>query len=260
MFRSILLSASIAGLFAALVFTALQLALVTPLILQAETYEDAASATQEESTTAVNEHAGAEHTHSHEHADDHHHDANDWKPHDGWQRISFTLISNIVMGVAYGLILAGVYTLWRHPRNTAQGLLFGIAGFAVFFAAPGLGLPPELPGTAAAALENRQMWWIATAIATAISLALFFAQKNWPLRALGFIILVIPHIVGAPHPDVAGSVAPEQLQKHFVLATVASNAVFWLLLGAVSAITWRKFFESKIIDNSTVPLSLRERG
>jgi hypothetical protein len=33
--------------------------------------------------------------------------------------------------------------------------------------APAIGLPPELPGIEAAALQSRQLWWVATAVATA---------------------------------------------------------------------------------------------
>jgi cobalt transporter subunit CbtA len=242
MFRAILLSAGVAGLLAALALTLLQAVWITPLILQAETYENGEAA----APAATHEHA---HDHDHAHAieataadHDHGHDHGDgWAPADGVERTFFTLISNVVMGFAYALMLAGIYTLWRQPKNAAQGLLFGLAGFAVFFAAPGLGLPPELPGTEAADLGQRQLWWIGTASTTAVGLALLFVQKNIWLRALGVAILLMPHIIGAPHPAVEGGLAPEELQKHFRLATVVGNAVFWLLLGAISAAAIRRF-------------------
>src|SRR3974390_3265881 len=41
-----------------------------------------------------------------------------------------------------------------------EGLMWGLAGFAVFTLAPGLGLPPELPGVPAAPLLSRQLWWV----------------------------------------------------------------------------------------------------
>lgn len=240
MFRTILLSAGIAGVLAALALTLLQTAWITPLILQAETYESAEPSTESAHDHSAHEHAAADHEATHEHG--HHHDG-EWKPHDGLQRTFFTFISNTVMGVAYALMLAGVYTLWRQPSSAAQGLLFGLAGFAVFFAAPSLGLPPELPGTEAADLGQRQAWWVSTAASTAVGLTLLIAQKNWLWRAVGLIVLLIPHIVGAPHPAVPASLAPAELQNHFRVATVVGNALFWLLLGAVSAIAWRKFSE-----------------
>lgn len=247
MFRTILLSASVAGLLAALALTLLQMIWISPLILTAETYENAAPlADHRDEAIETHEHATNAVDHDHQH--EHHHDADEWKPDDGWQRISFTLISNIVMGVAYALMLSGVYTLWRRPNGVTQGLLFGLAGFAIFFAAPGLGLPPELPGTEAAALASRQQWWIGTALATALGLALLFAQsssfttqKKWLLRAMGVLALVAPHIVGAPHLATETSLAPAALQNHFRIATTICNAVFWLLLGAISALALRKF-------------------
>ena len=45
--------------------------------------------------------------------------------------------------------------------------MWGLAGFAVFTIAPGLGLPPELPGVPAAPLLSRQIWWVTAVLATA---------------------------------------------------------------------------------------------
>lgn len=264
MFRDFFLTAGVAGLLAALALTFLQIVWVTPLILHAESYENAAESTPVAAAPVsadTHEHDHAAHEHSHnssavnvEHEHDHHHDADAWKPADGLQRTLFTLTSNIVMGFAYALLLIGVYTLWRRPHGVVQGLLFGLAGFAVFFAAPGLGLPPELPGTEAAALASRQQWWIGTAIATAIGLALLFAQnalsplKKWLLRVVGVFVLAAPHLVGAPHLATESSLAPAELQTHFRIATAVCNAVFWLLLGAVSALALRKFSSPQTVN------------
>lgn len=239
MLRHILLSAGIAGLLSAIVLTLLQMAWITPLIMEAETYEDGALVELAHTETHEHEHAAVD-AHSHAAAEhEHHHDASDWKPAEGLQRALFTLGSNIVMGVAYALLLSAVYMFWRQPRSRAEGLLFGLAGFAVFFAAPALGLPPELPGTAAADLAARQQWWLGTAVATALGLALLFAQHNWLLRAAGIAALAAPHLLGAPHPAAPASLAPEQLQAHFRLATVLGNAAFWSLLGLVSTHSWQ---------------------
>jgi len=268
MFREILISAGVAGLLAALILTLLQAVLITPLILQAEVYEDAPAAhaavavPSEAASLVENGEQAHEHgdghahrhepvdataaalnaapTHEHEHEHEHHHAADEWKPQDGLQRTLFTLASNIVMGFGYALLLTGVYIAWRRPSGATQGLLFGLAGFTVFFAAPALGLLPELPGTAAAELVARQQWWVSTAIATAIGLALLFMQKNIVLRVIGLIVLGAPHIVGAPHPAVENSLAPAELQSHFRLATTLVNAVFWLLLGVISALALKK--------------------
>jgi len=182
------LTAVVAGLAAAVVMTAVQSIWVTPLILQAETYEDAAE------VAPAPTHAAA--------ATEHHHHADAWKPQNGWPRMLFTFTATTLMGIGYAFLLIAVYVWWRHPRNAAYGLLYGLAGFLVFFAAPGLGLSPELPGTAAAALASRQYWWVGTAIATAAGLALIFMQSRWWLRAVGVALLIVPHLIAAPQPGV----------------------------------------------------------
>lgn len=250
MLRSLFLPAACAGAFAALILTLVQVVWITPLILQAETYESSAP----EQAHASHEHAhDHDHDHGHDpsHDDDHAHAGSaghqhgEWTPADGGERLLYTLAANVVMGVAYALLLLATYSLWRRPDNIAEGLLFGLAGFAAFFAAPGLGLPPSLPGTALADLFARQQWWLSAALATAVGLALLFAQKNPALRLLGVIVAIVPHLLGAPRPAAAGSVAPADLQTQFRLATTVGNALFWLALGAASAFALRKFSDAQ---------------
>jgi len=94
-------------------------------------------------------------------------------------------------------------------------------------------LPPELPGMAAADLVDRQVWWVATALASAAGLAcLAFARPVWA-KALGLVVLVIPHVVGAPRPADVGAV-PAELAAEFVVASLLAAAMFWLVLGGVS--------------------------
>jgi cobalt transporter subunit CbtA len=232
--RETLLAAIVAGLVAALVFTVVQSVWVTPLILQGEVYEDAAEAAphshvghDESHELAAGHEAAGEHggeTHE-EAAGGHHHDENEWKPEDGWQRTLFTFGANLVMGVGYAFVLVALYLLWREPRNVLTSALYGVAGFLVFFGAPALGLPPELPGTAAAELGIRQEWW--------------------SMRVLGIAIVIAPHFVPAPQPLVESSLAPAQLQSQFRVATTVCNAVFWLALGVASGVAFRKFVASE---------------
>lgn len=237
MVRETVLAAIVAGLIAALVFTVVQSVWVTPLILQGEVYEEAA------------EHSAAPAVVSHAHADGqeaggHHHDEGEWKPEDGWQRTLFTFGANLLMGVGYAFVLVALYLLWREPRNALGGALYGFAGFLVFFAAPAIGLPPELPGTAAAELNVRQEWWAMTAAATAIGLFLLFSQSRWSLRILGIVIVIAPHFVPAPQPAVESSLAPAELQSQFQVATAVCNAVFWVALGVASGVAFRKLVVS----------------
>jgi cobalt transporter subunit CbtA len=238
--RETVLTATLAGFVAAVIFTVLQAVWITPLILQGETYEDAVEASahvetvpQGESTSQRREEEPA--------ALGHHHDEDEWKPQNGWQRTLFTFGANLLMGVGYAFVLVALYLLWRGPKNSVESIVYGLAGFLVFFAAPGLGLPPELPGTAAADLAARQQWWAMTAIATAGGLILFASQSRWWLRLLAVAIIIAPHFVPAPQPAIESSLAPEDLQTRFRWATGFCNAIFWLALGVTSGAMFQKW-------------------
>lgn len=231
MLRETALCALVAGLIAALVLTLVQSVWVTPLILQAEAYEDRAQAPEshhEEANEPV----------------EHHHDAQGWKPQDGWERTLFTFAANVLMGVGYAFVLVAAYLLWREPKSTLWGAVYGLGGFVVFFLAPAMGLPPELPGTAAAALTSRQQWWVMTAAATGIGLLLLFSQSKgrrigW-VQLLGLAIAAAPHWIPAPQPAVEGSLAPAELQSQFRLATTVCNGSFWLSVGLASSAAFQK--------------------
>ncbi|MFJ3450330.1 CbtA family protein [Pseudomonas sichuanensis] len=220
-------TAGFSGLLAALLLTLLQSFWVAPLILQAETYESAAPAAEH------HEHGEAAAAHEHEHS------AEAWAPEDGWQRVLSTTGGNLVVAVGFALILVALYSL-REPGRVSTGALWGLAGFAVFCLAPTLGLPPELPGTAAADLGQRQTWWIGTAAATAAGLALLVFGRNWLLKVLGAALLVVPHVIGAPQPAVHESLAPEALETQFKIASWLTNAAFWVALGLLSAWLYRR--------------------
>ncbi|AIB41871.1 CbtA family protein [Pseudomonas sp. FP1911] len=226
MIKRIAQTAGFTGLLAALLLTLLQSFWVAPLILQAESFEKAPPYSE-----MVHEHAAGAAAHSH--------DAQAWEPEDGWQRVLSTTGGNLVVAVGFALMLAGLYTL-RAPTRTAQGLLWGLAGYATFVLAPTLGLPPELPGTAAADLTLRQTWWIGTAASTAAGLALIVFGRNWLLKGLGLAILAVPHVIGAPQPELHSMLAPEALEAQFKIASQLTNVAFWLALGLISAWLFRR--------------------
>ena len=225
MFKRIAQTAGFTGLLAALLLTLLQSFWVAPLILQAETWEKPA---------AIQAHEHAEGTSA-----GHVHDAEAWEPENGWQRVLSTTGGNLVVAVGFALMLAALYTL-RAPASAREGVLWGFAGYAVFVVAPTLGLPPELPGTVAADLTQRQVWWVSTAASTAVGLALMVFARHWLLKALGAVILMGPHLVGAPQPAVHSALAPEALQTQFKLASLLTNAAFWVALGWISAWLFRR--------------------
>jgi cobalt transporter subunit CbtA len=241
LFRAIVLSAMVVGFVAGAAITLVQFFTTVPLILSAEVYErddTAASAAD----PAAHDHAANEHA-ANEQAE-HEHGSAAWEPKEGLQRNSFTAAANILTAIGFALLLAGIYALRGRPVAWHEGLLWGLAGFAVFTVAPGLGLPPELPGVPAAPLEARQIWWVATAAATASGLGLLVLRRAVWAAALGFGLIVLPHVIGAPQPAEIHTDVPAALSQQFVVAVTLTSLLFWLLLGSLTSVAYRRFAAS----------------
>ena len=211
MIARVLLAAVIAGLLAGAVTSAIQLWRVTPLILAAETFET--SDVTEEGAEASADAA--------------------WMPADGVERTANTVAANMIMGVAFAFILAAVVMFSGRDITPANGVVWGLLGFITFTVAPTAGLAPELPGMPAADLSARQAWWGGTVIATAGGIALIALQGNMVLKALGVVLIALPHLIGAPHPSSPESAVPAVLAAEFAARSIASMAVFWIVLGVV---------------------------
>lgn len=229
MIRNLLLAAVAAGMLAGVVATAAQSVKVIPLILKAETYESPGAP----ATAATHDHGAA--TPAHEHhvaAPAHEHDFNAWAPADGLERLAYTFMANIIAGVGFACVLGAAIMFSNRRVSLKSGALWGAAGFLAFSLAPALGLPPELPGTDAAELTSRQGWWILTTISTAAGLAMIaFPRRVW-LKALGVALIVLPHAIGAPQPETHGALAPAALAAEYAVASLATAALFWLVLGS----------------------------
>lgn len=224
-FRNVVFVAALAGLVAGLVMTALQYFSTVPLILQAETFENAEAAVEDAAPAATDATQAAPDA-AHEHEEE------AWAPADGAERTAFTALANIVTGVGFALLLVVASELAGGIRGWRQGVIWGFAGFAVFTLAPGLGLPPELPAMPAADLLARQIWWVATVAATAGGLWLIAFGGSGALAIVGAALIVAPHVVGAPQPVSHESPIPPDLHHQFVVAVTITNLVFWMLLGA----------------------------
>ena len=227
LFRNIVFAAALAGLIAGLFVTIVHMVGTVPIILKAETYEKAA---ESGATPATGADAATA---------DHRQDAESWEPANGFERTAFTGLFNVLTGIAFGLLLTSAYALRGRAMDWRQGLFWGLAGFATFTLAPGLGLRPEIPGTESAPLLDRQLWWVATAIATAGGLALIFFTRNIALTVLGVGTIALPHIYGAPQPAEYKSLAPEGLAHSFVVAAVVTSFLFWLMLGSLTGVFYR---------------------
>jgi predicted cobalt transporter CbtA len=51
------------------------------------------------------------------------------------------------------------------------------------------------------------------------------------LKALGAVLIAVPHIIGAPHPEVSDSAVPAVLAANFAANSLAMMALFWIVLG-----------------------------
>ncbi len=155
-------------------------------------------------------------------------------PKDGVERTLYTLGANIVTGVGFGLLLCAAITMHGKKINIKSGALWGLAGFLIFAFAPAIGLAPEVPGTEAAWLDERQNWFYLTAAATAIGLGLMIFKKQYMIKAIGVLLVALPHIIGAPHPDEYAGTAPAPLAAEFAIHSLFASLCFWIMLGAVA--------------------------
>jgi predicted cobalt transporter CbtA len=158
-FRQILFTAVVAGLIGGALLTLLQNighVGVVPLILEAETYENASEAAAVTADAATEETAVA---HSQEH------DAEAWAPEDGAERLLYTLLTNTLIAVVSLPLGAGFAVT---ASVSERRLLWGLAGLR-FHAGAVARLPPEVPGTEAPLADRQlcggpQCWPLAAAL------------------------------------------------------------------------------------------------
>lgn len=223
-FRRLVFTAMIAGLITGGLVSLAQYFGTASLIARAEVFERAA------------EGAAPGHTHGDAAAPHTHGEASpaEWAPQDGIERTAYTVATNMLTAIAFSLLLVAAMELWGGVAGWRSGLSWGLAGFVAFTLAPGLGLPPELPGAEAAPLAARQLWWASTVAATAAGLALLFLQRRAVWVAAGVALLVLPHLVGAPRPAEMTSLAPASLAHEFVVVATITSLLFWAVLGALT--------------------------
>ena len=230
LFQRIFFAAVLAGLAAGLAMSAVQQWRVAPLILAAEVYENAAP---EASAVAEHSHeAGtAEHSHA-EAAPAHEHDEDAWAPQDGAVRIAYTVLANLLGCIGFTFLLAAVSVVSGIEITARNGVIWGLGGFIALQLAPALGLPPELPGMPAADLVARQVWWVGTALATGAGILAIAKLRNWSGIVIAAVLILAPHVIGAP--QLVGEHAtgvPANLATSFAAATLATGALFWLIVG-----------------------------
>ena len=222
MLRAILLAAVVAGALAGLVVTGLQALRVVPLILQAETYER---------SEAIPADGHADHGHAA--PDDAMAGDAGWAPESALQRTVATTFTNLLTAIGFALLLAAALAL-TGAAGWHRGLLWGLGGYAAFVLAPSISLPPGMPGMPEGPLEARQLWWLATVVATGAGLLLLFRLRVWYGALLGVLCLVLPHLLGAPAPVAGDGPVPAEVVHGFRSATQTTNLVFWIVLGSAT--------------------------
>jgi cobalt transporter subunit CbtA len=228
-FRRLVYAALCAGLLSGIFAAGAHQIGTVPLILEAETYEAAA------------QHASAL-THAHGATAVHEDSTPGWEPETRTERAVYTLAADVLAAIGFALLLAAGFTLRGGAVTWREGLLWGLAGFVIFTVAPGLGLPPELPGSEAAPLAGRQLWWLATIVATGGGIALIAFTRRPGYAILAAVLIALPHLYGAPLPaEPAVAAAPEALAQRFVVAAMLVSFLFWLALGASTAYFYRRF-------------------
>ncbi|MEE9427193.1 MAG: CbtA family protein [Paracoccaceae bacterium] len=227
MTKNLFTSALFAGLAAGLIAALLQFWLVIPLLLEGELYEIGLRAHFAVGhDTPVQSPSGPAGTLTQD-----------------ISRHAMTLGFNVIAFTAFALIMvAGMAFAQRFGHNiTARtGAIWGLAGYTAMHLAPAVGLPPELPGTIAAEVELRQIWFLATVAATALGLGLIAFGKNPVLIIIGIAALAMPHIVGAPQLDTYFGIAPPELASLFVTRSLGVAAVGWVTLGTVAGYFWAR--------------------
>ncbi len=204
MFRALVLCAAAAGLAGGLTAGTYQALVATPLILAAEVYENAEQASSQAA------------------------------PAIDFGRHLLTTLATMVLAAGGALILLGLMIFERGAVTARRAVPWGAGAFVALALAPAVGLPPELPGMPAADLMERQIWWLATAIATAFGLWSIFCRGGGPSIVLGLLVIALPHIVGAPQASIHETAVPAGLAAQFVAVSLAGSLILWIVVSSVA--------------------------
>ncbi|ASY57272.1 MULTISPECIES: CbtA family protein [Sinorhizobium] len=255
-----LLAAVVAGLIAGVFMTGAQELRVTPLILHAEEFEGEAPAATgqpagEQPATDHQQHSSLKGsqmlgemlaalspvTPAYAHEGEEHEEGGIMF---GMSRFSGTLAANLVTGAGFSLLLAGISLMIGYPITLANGALWGAFGWLAVHLLPAVGLPPELPGFPAAELGDRQLWWGATVLLSAVGLYLLALRPEIVAKLAGLVLVAAPHLYGAPQPLDISSNVPAVLGAEFAVAALATTLAFWLVLGIVSGFINDRFLRA----------------
>ncbi len=212
----LILTVIMAGLFAGIIMSGIQHYKLVPLISIAESFE-------KPETPCVQTMPGMDMC------------GESWMPAEGLQRIAATTAATMLVGAGYALLLVGFSLIAGLPITRENGLIWGLCGFLAICLAPAAGLPPELPSMPVADLHMRQIWWVATAASTGFALYLIAGRTESWAKPLAVLAIALPQLFSLPQPMPHQTDLPPLLAAQFVSASIAANAVFWALIGLLTA-------------------------
>ena len=168
-------------------------------------------------------------------------EAREWQPAPGLQRAAFTGLATLVGAVGYALLLGAVMLAVGREPTPESALGFAVAGFLAVALAPAVGLPPELPGSEAAPLAARQAWWVMTAVSTALGLYLILVRRVAITILGGLVLIVGPHLAGAPEAAETKTALPAGLAAQFAARSLGVSFVTWAVIGLAFGWCWQMF-------------------
>lgn len=222
MFTRLLTSALFAGAAAGLIAALLQLYFVQPVLLHAELYESGQLVHfgAETAVPAVQDLGGVDPV-----------------------RDGLSVIFTMLVYCGYALVMLPLMALAqdRGARIDARtGLIWGLAGFVAVHFAPGFTLAPEVPGVAAADVHDRQIWWFATVLAAGIALWLIAFGTSWAAWGAAVVLLLAPHVIGAPEPETFTGPVPTEIGALFAARAYGVGMAAWVMLGAFAGCFWAR--------------------
>ncbi|WP_425053236.1 CbtA family protein [Psychromarinibacter sp. S121] len=222
MYGKVFTSALFAGFAAGLIAAALQLYFVQPVLLHAELYEggDLIHFGSESTVPAHQDVGGID-----------------------LMRDGLSVLFTVLVYTGYAFIMVGAMALASergHSVDARRGILWGLGGFVAVHFAPAFSLPPELPGVAAADVVARQIWWFGTVAASAIAVALIAFGRNWAAWGAAVVLLLAPHVIGAPQPEVFTGPVPPELGGEFAGRALGVGLAAWVTLGCFAGFFWQR--------------------
>ncbi|NNE53914.1 MAG: cobalt transporter [Sulfitobacter sp.] len=154
-----------------------------------------------------------------------------------------SVIFTMLTYTGYALLMVALMSIAEErgaPIDARWGLLWGVAGFVAFHLAPGFSLAPEVPGAAAAEVTARQIWWFATVGAACVSLWLIAFGGRVLLWALAVVLLLLPHLIGAPEPTRFAGPVPPEIAALFAARAFGVGLAAWVILGAFAGLFWQR--------------------